>query len=215
MAYKSPLARNRRSILLSSAGIGALFSILASFSFGRIGPLEILSVLAYGLIEGGLIGGTGMAIQSIFPAGSRKRVPRMLLDFSMGAAVHAVLSFALWGLLGVRNAFLTGIVGFLSMLVGELVSAQESAILAREEATLAEEGRSRLPPGTARRFGLSQREAEVAELLYARASYKDICDRLFISLPTVKSHISAIYRKSDSGSRREFMAAASAEPGKD
>jgi DNA-binding CsgD family transcriptional regulator len=98
------------------------------------------------------------------------------------------------------------------MLVGELVCAKESAILAREDAALAKEGRTRLPPGTAERFSLSLREAEVAELLYARASYKDICDRLFISLPTVKSHISAIYRKSLTNSRREFITAVSGEP---
>ena len=44
-------------------------------------------------------------------------------------------------------------------------------------------------------YNLTNREIEVTELIIKGASYKQIGDKLFISLPTVKSHISNIYRK--------------------
>ncbi|PHS07792.1 MAG: hypothetical protein COA88_07785 [Kordia sp.] len=44
-------------------------------------------------------------------------------------------------------------------------------------------------------YNLTNREIEVTELIIRGASYKQIGDKLFISLPTVKSHISNIYRK--------------------
>jgi DNA-binding CsgD family transcriptional regulator len=206
MAYRSAIAESRRSILLTGAGIGALFSLVSSLTFGRGGPLDAAAFLAFGAAEGLLISGAGIAVQVLVPGGSRGRLPRLALDFALGASVHALLSLAM-ALLGARILFLTGIVGLLSMVVGELVAARESALLAREEAALAKEGRARLPPGAKEAFGLSAREAEVAELLVARASYKDVCDRLFISLPTVKSHVSAIYRKSGAATRRDFIAA--------
>jgi DNA-binding CsgD family transcriptional regulator len=208
MVYRSGLSRSRTSILASSVGIGALFSLVSNLSFGGLGFLNAAVSFVFGGLEGLLIGGTGMAAQALTPGPSRRRAPRMILVFLMASSVHGLLGLALLELWGARVLFLTGFVGLLSTLVGELVCARETAIIAREEAALASEGRSRLPPSLRERFGLSGREAEVAELLFARASYKDICDRLFISMPTVKSHVSAIYRKSDSSSRRDFIQAA-------
>jgi DNA-binding CsgD family transcriptional regulator len=43
--------------------------------------------------------------------------------------------------------------------------------------------------------GLSPREAEVAVLLADGITYKDIADRLFISLSTVQTHVNRIYSK--------------------
>jgi DNA-binding CsgD family transcriptional regulator len=206
MAYRSAISENRRSVLLTGASVGALFSLVSSLTFGRIGPLNAAAFLSFGVAEGLLISGTGIAIQAIVPGGTRRRLPRLILDFVMGSTVHILLGFAL-AFLGAHILFLTGIVGLLSMVVGELVVARESAILAREEADLAKEGRVRLPPRAKEAFGLSDRELEVAELLLAHASYRDICERLYISLPTVKSHVSSIYRKSDVASRREFISA--------
>ena len=207
MTYHSPLSQSRRSILLTGAGIGGLFSLVAILSFGWIDPVKTLVSIAFGSIEGLIISGTGIALQALFPGGTRKRLSRMAIEFLLGASVHALVGVVLLLLAGMQILFLTGITGLLSMVVGELVCARESTILAREEATLARAGQVRLPPAAAGKFGLSARETEVAELLIARASYKDICERLFISLPTVKSHVSAIYRKADVSSRQEFLAA--------
>lgn len=44
-------------------------------------------------------------------------------------------------------------------------------------------------------MGLSPREAEVAELLASGASYKEIADRLFVSVSTIQTHVTRIYAK--------------------
>jgi len=55
-------------------------------------------------------------------------------------------------------------------------------------------------------FGLSKRECEVAHLLLEGLTNDDIAQTLFISLPTVKKHLSSIYQKSRTTSRAEFLA---------
>lgn len=57
-----------------------------------------------------------------------------------------------------------------------------------------------------RNYGLSARETEIAQLLIIEGlSYKDISSRLFISMPTVKSHINHIYRKTNCKNRNELL----------
>lgn len=56
-------------------------------------------------------------------------------------------------------------------------------------------------PSAADRFGLSEREREVVELLQAGHSNQMIADELFISLATVKTHLYRIYRKAGVPSR--------------
>lgn len=50
-------------------------------------------------------------------------------------------------------------------------------------------------PGTLEGTGLTPREAEIVGLVMKGCSNKEIEERLFISLETVKKHLSAIYRK--------------------
>lgn len=45
------------------------------------------------------------------------------------------------------------------------------------------------------KFSLTKREQEVALLLMKGITYKEIAEKLFISVPTVKSHASNIYKK--------------------
>ncbi|MBN2353671.1 MAG: helix-turn-helix transcriptional regulator [Spirochaetales bacterium] len=52
---------------------------------------------------------------------------------------------------------------------------------------------------------LTERELDVAELLIERRSYREIGERLFISIPTVKSHANHIYRKLNLGTRGELL----------
>ena len=56
-------------------------------------------------------------------------------------------------------------------------------------------------------WGLTEREAEVAELVQQGQSNKQIADRLNISTNTVKTHLSAIFAKSGFHSRFELIAA--------
>lgn len=53
---------------------------------------------------------------------------------------------------------------------------------------------------------LTLRESEVLGALVRRLSYQEIADELYISLPTVKSHISHIYDKLGVTSRRQALA---------
>lgn len=53
-------------------------------------------------------------------------------------------------------------------------------------------------------FGLTDREEEIASLLVKGLTYQLIADQLFISLPTVKTHASNIYKKCKVKTRNEL-----------
>ncbi len=53
-------------------------------------------------------------------------------------------------------------------------------------------------------FGITQRESEVLQLLISGKTYKEIASQLFISLPTVKTHVSNIYSKVQVRNRLEL-----------
>ena len=53
--------------------------------------------------------------------------------------------------------------------------------------------------------GLSEKEIEVADLLAEGLSRREIASRLFISENTAKTHISAVYKKMQVGSREELV----------
>ncbi len=54
-------------------------------------------------------------------------------------------------------------------------------------------------------YGISRRENQVLLLLMDGKSYKDICDQLFLSLNTVKKHISNIYQKIHVNGKRVLL----------
>lgn len=53
-------------------------------------------------------------------------------------------------------------------------------------------------------YELTQRERQIAVLLTQGLSYQSIADQLYISLPTVKTHCSHIYKKCEVKSRYEL-----------
>jgi DNA-binding CsgD family transcriptional regulator len=53
-------------------------------------------------------------------------------------------------------------------------------------------------------YQLSVREKEIAALLLNELSNNQICDKLFISLNTVKTHTRSIYQKTNTTNRKEF-----------
>ena len=55
--------------------------------------------------------------------------------------------------------------------------------------------KNRIDRYDASKLGLSKREIEVLELLSQGYSNQEIADRLFVSLNTIKTHISKIYQK--------------------
>jgi LuxR family transcriptional regulator, maltose regulon positive regulatory protein len=63
-----------------------------------------------------------------------------------------------------------------------------------------------LPPAQLLIEPLTSRELELLELIAAGCSNQEIADRLIISMPTVKRHISNIYAKLGAGSRTQAVA---------
>ncbi len=55
------------------------------------------------------------------------------------------------------------------------------------------------------RFALSNREIDVAALIARGLSNDEIADRLFISIPTVKTHVSRIFRKAGARNRAQLV----------
>lgn len=55
------------------------------------------------------------------------------------------------------------------------------------------------------RAGLTEREREVLALLVSGKRYVDIAELLFISLPTVKTHVRNIYQKTKTATRAELI----------
>jgi DNA-binding CsgD family transcriptional regulator len=60
--------------------------------------------------------------------------------------------------------------------------------------------------GPAQQGTLSDRELEVAELVVAGLTYKEIGERLFISAKTVEHHVARMRQRLGSSSRSELMA---------
>jgi DNA-binding CsgD family transcriptional regulator len=54
---------------------------------------------------------------------------------------------------------------------------------------------------------LSRKEQEVLVLILELKNNQQICDELFISLSTLKSHINHIYKKLEVSTRQEILAA--------
>ena len=111
-----------------------------------------------------------------------------------------------------RDATVQELVGVLEGAVrGELVCPPRiAAALVERLATLSRERHA--PAGTEL---LTQREAEIAHLLAAGLSNKQIAVRLSIGLATVKNHVHSVLRKLGARTRGEAAAhlAASARPG--
>ena len=66
-------------------------------------------------------------------------------------------------------------------------------------------GRTEIRRTTAEELGLSKRESDVLELVIAGMSNQEIADKLFISVPTVKTHLSNIYSKLDVSRRTQAV----------
>lgn len=66
-------------------------------------------------------------------------------------------------------------------------------------------GSQELNPYTITALGISQREQQVMALLITGKSYQQIADELFIALPTVKTHVSNIYRKTGVRNKIELI----------
>jgi two-component system nitrate/nitrite response regulator NarL len=104
------------------------------------------------------------------------------------------------GYVTVEDSVADAVERILSALRGEVVAAPDVAarLLARVG-----ELHEALPP---RVDGLTRREREIAELLRAELSNKEIAARLHIEVATVKNHVHSILGKCGAGDRRDAAA---------
>ncbi len=65
--------------------------------------------------------------------------------------------------------------------------------------------KNKLEKYDARKLGLSRREVEVLQLLSQGYSNQEIADKLFVSLNTIKTHISKIYQKLNAKRRTQAI----------
>jgi DNA-binding CsgD family transcriptional regulator len=91
-----------------------------------------------------------------------------------------------WALLGVWLALYAVLAALGTRILGEFLARIAKASAA---------GETQAASILKTRYGLSPREWEVAACIASGASYNETADRLFISLSTVKAHLSSVYRK--------------------
>jgi non-specific serine/threonine protein kinase len=84
---------------------------------------------------------------------------------------------------------------------GRALSEEEAAALVRDVAAAATSGSSRNQRGVVTQHSLTPREMEILRLVAAGRSNREIADALFISVPTVKRHLTNVLAKLDLPSR--------------
>ncbi len=83
--------------------------------------------------------------------------------------------------------------------------AGEAELLNRERETLKEREGARMLRDVLTQRGLSNREAEVAELVTKGLSNKEVASQLFVTEKTVKFHLTNIYKKMNVKSRAQLI----------
>lgn len=95
-------------------------------------------------------------------------------------------------------------IGLVAVLFTALGIWMGSKLLQRKKVVVIETPHA-IDPEAVRRTGISVRELEVLELMAGGHSNQEIADKLFISLPTVKSHSSNLFMKLDVKRRTEAV----------
>lgn len=91
---------------------------------------------------------------------------------------------------------------------GKVLSTEETQNLDQESTILQISGREIQHSGSIQEkyacFGISEREQEIITLLLKGLNNQQICEKLFISLNTVKTHVYSIYKKTNVRNRMEL-----------
>ena len=111
----------------------------------------------------------------------------------------------------IRDLSVEVYIGMVALLFTALGIWVGSRLLQRKKAAPAEpphapdEAAVRLPAGQAGSLGISARELDVLRSMAQGHSNQEIADKLFISLPTVKSHSSSLFGKLGVKSRTQAV----------
>jgi len=129
-----------------------------------------------------------IACAAWIPRLTTRRIPRILFVFCLGALSHAALAF----FAGTGFA-LVPVIGIVAAIAGEAFD------LSRQLSRLRTHSPTEVPLVLSltlvKKWGLTEREREVAELLLRRLTYLEMGAHLFVSIPTVKTHASRVYAK--------------------
>ncbi|QQR88394.1 MAG: DNA-binding response regulator [Flavobacteriales bacterium] len=125
-----------------------------------------------------------------------------IYGLALAALVFALKFFQYRFLL--RDLSVEVYVGVVALLFTALGIWVGSKLLYRKTTATAQEPKQ-LDEEMLRRTGISEREHEVLVLMAQGLSNQEIADRLFISLPTVKSHSSNLFVKLDVRRRTEAV----------
>ncbi|MDX1478357.1 MAG: response regulator transcription factor [Saprospiraceae bacterium] len=129
----------------------------------------------------------------------------VLIFGSLAAAVLALTQLAKWSLLGFDNGLdvLTALIVVGLLGIGFVA---HRLIMRRQQAS-----RPPFDPANAGKLGISDREAEVLQLMAQGLSNKEIGQALYISESTVKTHVSQLLIKLDAKRRSQAIAHARAK----
>jgi DNA-binding NarL/FixJ family response regulator len=102
----------------------------------------------------------------------------------------------------VRDLSMEVYIGVVAVLFTALGIWVGSKLLERRKTAMAAQPQE---PDAVRAMGISARELEVLQLMAQGCSNQEIADKLFISLPTVKSHSSNLFVKLDVSRRTQAV----------
>ncbi|MEM6378107.1 MAG: response regulator transcription factor [Bacteroidota bacterium] len=124
------------------------------------------------------------------------RLSKSILLFSCLIALLALglqfLEYQYW-IRSLSSEFYIGIIAFVFMILGLWLGRKWTA--KPEQATALSS--SKLNTNLIQEWGLSNREIEVLQLISEGYSNQEIADKLFVSLSTVKTHVSNLFSKLD------------------
>ena len=141
---------------------------------------------------------------------------RKILLFILGALYVGLLALLFLSMMRVSMLGINTSARWGSMLGALLIGIPWMIVLrlyirVKESAPPAEENHTHIEShetfeNIMRECGMTNREAEVAWLLYRGYTNRQIGEELFIAETTVKKHVSHIYEKTDVSGRKEFRA---------
>lgn len=135
----------------------------------------------------------------------------MLYGFLLAVLVF-VLKWLQWKFLIVDNSLdiYVGLIAVFFTILGiwvatQLVKPKIQKVIVEKEIFLAQRPESGINETELKKLNLSGREYEVLQLLSRGCSNADIADKLFLSLSTVKTHVSNLFFKMDVKSRTQAI----------
>ena len=142
---------------------------------------------------------------------------RKILLFILGTIYIALLTLLLLSMMRISVLGIADASARWSAALGTLVIGVPWVIVLRlyirvkEQISLKEKPQTRVESheifeSVMQEYGLTNREAEVAWLLYRGFTNRQIGEELFIAETTVKKHVSHIYEKMQVSGRKEFRA---------